>query len=104
MDAFLMDLPNSKYKIDDVKQDRNQIARGQRERLSMYAKRAEEIDRPTAEAAARKHAAKLLEKRAAKKAEIARNKAAKKSTKNADNMTDARALLDRIERRARGED
>jgi hypothetical protein len=104
MDAFLMGRPNAKYDIADVKEDRNQIARGQRERLSMYAKRAEEIDRPTAEAAARKHAAKLLEKRAAKKAEIARKRAAKKSTKNAGNLVDARALLDRIERRARGED
>lgn len=94
-EAFAMDEEDSRYTYEDVNRARSQYRKGMLERQSVYAKRAEEFDRPRKLEARREEARKLLEKQAAEK------KAAEK--KAADESRPARALLERLERRGRGQ-
>lgn len=95
-EAHLMGQPDSRYNIGDLKRERNQYRRGLLERMTTYAKKVEEFDRPRKQAEQREKALQLLEREASKQ---------KKATNQEnDKLRGAHLLLARLERRERGEE
>lgn len=92
-ETFLMGQEDSPYTIEDVKRERNQTRAGLLERQSMYAKKAEEFDRPRREQKQKEKTQAVL---AAKKNEL--------PPKKAETFQKAYSLLERLERRDRGEE
>lgn len=95
-EAFLMGQDDSRYTIEDVTRVRNQYRKGLLERMSDYAKKAEEFDRPRKEAAERKKGRELAQEQAE-----SQNKPS--NPKQDDGFGVARHLLARLERRVRAE-
>jgi putative transposase len=93
-EAFLMGQEDSRYTVEDVIRVRNQYRKGLLERMSEYAKKAEEFDRPRKEAASRQKARQILEGRAEKQGK-------RGEVKHPDGLGGARHLLARLERRVR---
>jgi putative transposase len=95
-EAFLMGQEDSPYTIEDVARVRSQYRQGLLERMSSYAKKAEEFDRPHKEAAQRQKARQIAQKHAEKET------TSHGSVKD-DGLGAARHLLARLERRVRTE-
>lgn len=93
-EAFLMGKPDSRFTIGDIKRNRNQFRRGLIERQKLYVKKIEEFDRPRREKAQREKTEAILARKAEKKA----------ARKKPSGFEGAFDLLERIERRARGEE
>lgn len=97
-EASLMGEPDSPYTIDDVNRVRKQYRKGLLARMSDYARKAEEFDRPRKEAERRKKAGRIAQEQLAGQRE---SQASKRGSKRADNLDAAKMLLAKFERRLR---
>lgn len=98
-EASLMGQPDSTYTIDDVNRVRKQYRQGLIARMSDYARKAEEFDRPRKEAERRKKARRIAQERPAGPREP---QASKRGSKRADTLDAAERLLAKFDRRLRG--
>lgn len=88
---------DSPYNIEDMNLVRKQYRQGLLERMSEYANKAEEFDRPRKEAAQRKRARQIVQEQAKKQDKPS-------NPKQKDEYGPARHLLARLERRLRAGD
>lgn len=98
-EAFLLGKPDSRFTIDDIKSNRRQVRSGIIGRQKLYVKKIEEFDRPRREKVQKEKTEALLARAAEKKA--AEKRAAHKKSSKFEGAFD---LLERMERRARGEE
>lgn len=93
-EASLMGQPDSQHTIEDVKRVGKQFRQGLLARMSEYAKKAEEFDRPYKEAEQRKRASQIAQEQAAKQSNP-------QSSQQDNELGAAKALLAKLEKRQR---
>jgi putative transposase len=93
-EAALMGQPDSPYKVEEVQRAGNQFRAGLLARMSDYAKKAEEFDRPRKRAEQRKKACRIAKEEAVKQDKSG-------NSKQPDKLGAAKAMLAKIERRMR---
>jgi len=93
-EAFLMGKEDSRFTVEDIKQERRQARQGLLERQKMYMRKIEEFDRPRLEQARQERTKALLKRQSEK------NEPNAKSHK----LDSAMSLINRLEQQARGEE